>query len=396
MNKDEPALFWINIDNFSELVTLFPRSELIPVVDQLKARLASLPGCSVGEVKIRGMSARLSVIRATEGQLLTCYEVLRYVGGNVYPCGTEFVVLALSAHYNTENLVHLRMDLKLRRSSQRLGSKAGRERWFDDMRIAVAVYQAIEQKRLSLLYQPIATSPGSKKVLYHECLIRIVRRSGEGAVLRPEEFTPALERLGLTRFIDCVVVEDVLALLWCDPNVCLSCKVSAMSIVNGPWWQGVTQLLYCNPHLAGRLIIEITWKSTFPFSFRAWPFVQQLQLLGCRIAVVDFSVGLGAAQIVARNGYDIVKVTTSFLMASSGREIVPQFVASLCKITSFLSPYVILEDVSESEHFEFALLAGIRWFQGSYIKPPSLTLHDDGQKDILISEDFINEKTKFK
>ena len=128
--------------------------------------------------------------------------------------------------------------------------------------------------------------------------------------MSPGQFVPALERLGLTRLFDVAVMRDVLERLRSSPEICLGCKVSALSAVNDLWWQDVQQMLLLDPGLASRLVIEVTETVGFPNAPRAQAFIESFRRMGCSTATDNFGAGCNSSPTMMRTKPDPIKIDT--------------------------------------------------------------------------------------
>jgi EAL domain-containing protein (putative c-di-GMP-specific phosphodiesterase class I) len=289
-------------------------------------------------------------------------ELLTTVGCAPYKCASSSIVLALSPQPTLTELQERPVAL--------LGDRA-RECWLADMQIAAIVYEAIHEKRLYLVYQPIAGILGNEALLYSECLSRILGQNGDGDLVSPGVFIPALERLGLTRLFDAYVVREVIRLLEDDQEAYLGCNVSALSAVGDLWWQDIQQKLATDPAVAVRFVVEVTETASFSGLDEAKSFIENMRLFGCMVALDDFGVGNNSLRVATVVKPDIIKIDASLTGAVAERDFGKEFLPSLVRLSSCLARHVIVEGVACAEDFERSIAAGAEWFQGYYIQPPS-------------------------
>src|SRR5690606_21566509 len=80
--------------------------------------------------------------------------------------------------------------------------------------------------------------------------------------------------------------------------ICLGIKLSAITLQRGSWWRSIVAMLRRAPHLAKRLIIEVTEITRIVDDDDAVVLLQELRGLGCKIAQDDLTPGVGAARQV--------------------------------------------------------------------------------------------------
>jgi EAL domain-containing protein (putative c-di-GMP-specific phosphodiesterase class I) len=240
--------------------------------------------------------------------------------------------------------------------------------WLDcleHMTTAVDVYQALLDNRVALVAQPVQ-SPDGQRVLYHECLARILAGEGDGRVIVPDAFIPALEGMRLTRHFDRFVMRKTIDLLRQDPSITLGCNVSALSTVDDAWWSSTFAFLAMAPNIASRLVVELTETAESADIHQTVRFCERLRSLGCRIAVDDFGTGYSSIGFVLAVKPDILKVDMRVmqLMRGSPDASLPRH---LMNLLGRLAHEVVIERVETEADFLAARGEGFRWLQGKYL-----------------------------
>lgn len=237
-------------------------------------------------------------------------------------------------------------------------------RYRRDMATAAQVFAAAAEGRLFPAWQAVS---GESGILYHECLLRLV---GDDAPAVSDAI-PALERTGLVRAFDQIMVSLVLDELEADPAVRLAVNVSAASAALDSWWDGALARLRANPAAARRLVVEITETAAFASISGAARFTSALKELGCRIAIDDFGMGFSSVRSVLALSPDYLKVDAFFLHRASQSARHRSTLAHLIGLAGTLAAGVIVEGVETEAESRLAAALGADWQQGHYIHFPS-------------------------
>jgi EAL domain-containing protein (putative c-di-GMP-specific phosphodiesterase class I) len=236
-------------------------------------------------------------------------------------------------------------------------------RYREDMAKVTQILEDIATDSVDLTWQAIKHS-AEGTVLYQECLIR-------RDFYRPDEFVPAIERLGFARLLDDYIVTRVLDELEASDTAVLGANISAHSAVLDEWWTPVFERLRAKPSVAARFVIEITETAPLPSIPHAVAFVDALRTLGCRIALDDFGVGhMSIRQLLALRP-DIVKIDCSFnRLADSSTSAAKRFLY-IVGLASTVAPIVVAEGIETEDDRARAAGAGALWQQGYFWGGPS-------------------------
>lgn len=237
-----------------------------------------------------------------------------------------------------------------------------------DMKVAAAVYQAIDNRRFELFEQPVANVRKDTEELYSECLARAFDR--DGRVIGPGVFLPALERLRLTRAFDRHVVNATIDQLRMRPESRLGCNVSALSAVDDIWWTSIYEQLRREPAIASRLVIEIT-ETALPENWsETKEFIVAMQRLGCRIALDDFGTGFSSIDFARSAGADIIKIDASFVRGAAENERQSALLQHMVLLASDFAAKVVVEGIETASMLKIAQSTGAGWLQGYLIGGP--------------------------
>ncbi len=250
----------------------------------------------------------------------------------------------------------------------------GRLGYEADMEAALAFHGALAQERVQLALQPIVSAAsavrgGQDEVLYQEALLRVAALAGEPD-LSPVELVPALERLGLVRLLDGVVLDAIVGQLEAEPALRLGCNLSAQSLVPGTsGWGGVFDRLRKAPKVAARLTLEITETAPLPDFGQAVDLVKGLQKLGCQIAIDDLGCGHTRLDFIRAVAPQVVKLSGELVCAASSSRTAADYLQRLAALAGTLAPHVVAEGVGTPDQVLAASLAGVPWLQGRAVAP---------------------------
>jgi EAL domain-containing protein (putative c-di-GMP-specific phosphodiesterase class I) len=235
-----------------------------------------------------------------------------------------------------------------------------------DMSAAVHAFMALELGDLKFAEQPVVAADGDNKVLYHECLARLC--DSDSGVILPGAYMPSLERLGLCRAFDRLVVRSIIEQLRQRPDAILGCNISGQSVVRDFWWATVLAELEANPDIAHRLVVEITETALPESAISAVNFVQALRRTGCRVAIDDFGAGFSSISFAREVKADIIKIDGSYVRR---RGIVPGadgLLGHLVALAKDLSSSVVIEGIESEADLHAAAEAGGDWLQGYFFR----------------------------
>jgi diguanylate cyclase (GGDEF)-like protein len=239
----------------------------------------------------------------------------------------------------------------------------------DNARATDEIVAALNDRRILIAYEPVVEI-ASRRVGFHECLMRI--RRPDGTVLTAETVIPIAERLGLVRLIDHRMLELAIADLVAVPQLRVSLNVSAASTTDPDWWASLESRLRANPDAAGRITLEITESSAIDNLDETSAFVRRVKDLGCRIAIDDFGAGYTSFRSLRRLGVDIIKIDGAFVR-DLGRSADDQvFVRTMIELGRGLNLATVAEWVQDERSAAMLADWGCDYMQGSLVGLASL------------------------
>lgn len=242
-----------------------------------------------------------------------------------------------------------------------------------DPALISAITDAILENRIEIAVQGIHCVTNADRLLYGECLARLLNR--DGTITSAGEFIPILAIWGKTPLLDRHMIKLVLDELDTDSRAVLGCNISTDSLTDAEWSLIYRQLVE-RAHLVHRLVLEITETRPLSDIMTANRCLAAARKLGCLIAVDDFGSGQVTPWQLLRLEVDIVKIDASFvreIKESHSRGNSLQFMIGLAKCAA---PTVIVEGVENNSHLIDAVLAGATHVQGYHLSRPAF-LHSN-------------------
>ncbi|MET4698668.1 diguanylate cyclase (GGDEF)-like protein [Constrictibacter sp. MBR-5] len=238
-----------------------------------------------------------------------------------------------------------------------------------DMIVARLVQRALAEERLVLAYQPVIEAKGGR-IAFYECLLRLRKQTGE--IVGAAEFVPVVEQLGLIRQIDRKVLSLAVAELVADPEVVLAINISGLTANDPAWLRALVALLKGKPHLARRLIVEITETAAIREIGETARFVASVRELGARVALDDFGAGYSSFRHLKALPVDMVKIDGSFVDEVAADERSRLFVRTLVGLAAGFGLTTVAEGIDSAETAAALAAEGVTYLQGFHLAEPRL------------------------
>ncbi len=240
----------------------------------------------------------------------------------------------------------------------------------DEALAGQSVIAAIAENRLRLVYQPIFCAH-KRDVAFYEALIRIEVK--DGSLIDANQFIAAAEKLGLVRLVDhktlALAFETLLA-----TEATLSINISGDTCHDPAWLSTLASKLETHPHLADRLIVEITESHVAIHTEEIREFIEAVRSLGVKVAIDDFGAGYTAFKTLKNLPFDIIKIDGEYArnMTTDTRDQV--FVRSLVSIAQALGAKTVVEWVDSSDAADLLAAWNVDYLQGFGLGRPVTTI----------------------
>lgn len=237
------------------------------------------------------------------------------------------------------------------------------------------IVTALNERRVTMALQPIVEA-GSRRLAYHEALVRIIGR--DGALLPASEVVPAAEKLGLAPLIDHRMLEMAVAELQASPHAKISINLSSATIRQPEWIEALTGALLGDSGLASRLVVELTETLAIEDLEGAKRAIESMRALGVHIAIDDFGSGHTSFRHLRDLQADLIKIDGAFVQ-NLGRSTDDRFfVRTLVDLAQHLGVPTVAEWVQDEETARILESWGVSYLQGELfgdeIRPA--TLHE--------------------
>lgn len=239
----------------------------------------------------------------------------------------------------------------------------------ENVRTSDEIVGALNERRVLIAYEPVVETV-SRKMAFHECLMRIRRSDGE--IVTAQNVIPLAEHLGFVRLLDHRVLELVISELATLPDFHASLNVSPLSAIDPDWWSALTSLLRLNSGVAERLIVEITETAAIQDLDDTRGFVARVKDFGCRIAIDDFGAGYTSFRNLRKLGVDMIKIDGAFVENMTKSEDDRAFVLTLVDLGKRLKLKTVAERVQTEEVARALADCGCDYLQGELIGLASL------------------------
>lgn len=249
------------------------------------------------------------------------------------------------------------------------------------------VKKALQENRVALVAQPIVSlqPPFLRKA---EALVRI--RDDQGELVAPYHFLPVAEQFGLMPELEMRIFEK--ALDWLNTHGAtidqLNLNISAATLTSPLYRDALIARLKRLPvaHVR-KLCFEVTESAHLGDLQETRALLEQLDALGCKLAIDDFGSGYASFNYLKALPVDYVKIDGEFIKGMLENPVDRAMVEATARICREMRLTVVAEYVENAELVRLLRSMGIAYGQGYYFSAPV-------ELDVLLSEDFWTDLEK--
>lgn len=245
------------------------------------------------------------------------------------------------------------------------------------------VYDAIEENRFALYYQPIYDVAGN--IAEYEALIRMIEP--DNTVVSPYYFLQASKRSNLYPNITKFVISTVFAFVEATQSS-VSINFSVDDILDTPTRELLLYKLSTSAH-SNQIIIELLESEGIDNYTEVSSFIKQVKQYGVRIAVDDFGTGYSNFAHILRLNVDLLKIDGSLINNLDTNVNAQTIVKAIVHFSRQLGLKTVAEFVHTQSVYEKCLELNIDYFQGYYLSEPKpmnqLTLQNNHIKSHKVS-----------
>jgi diguanylate cyclase (GGDEF)-like protein len=237
---------------------------------------------------------------------------------------------------------------------------------------------AEEEKRLSLVFQPVVSLRGEVEEIY-EVFLRMVDTAGTN--VPAGTLFSAAEKANLSIKLDKWVLKEAAQI--CLKRQKAGHKTNFFIKLSDQVVKDETIVLYINKllrasHLSGEhFTIEISEATAISQVKYAKAFVMQLKKMGCRTALEHFGTSLNSETILKHLPVDFVKIDSSYAKGLSSNAEHQNAVKKIVEMAHSYEKKTIAEAVEDANSLTVLWQCEVDFAQGHYIQEPLDTLDYD-------------------
>lgn len=245
----------------------------------------------------------------------------------------------------------------------------------EEQRKAGQVKKAIEENRLKLAYQSIASLEGDTRQ-HFDVLVRMMDETGHE--LQAGEFLPAAEKFGLMRVIDRWVTARVLKLISkresSEAASSLFVKVSEDSLKDAEAFASwLVDTLKSRPLKPGELVFEFQELRLQNHIRKAKALTKALRDLGASIAIEHFGASTNSQQLLEHIPASYVKFHANFTHQFNDKEMFKKM-AQLMESAKQRNMKTIVCHVEDANVMARLWQMGVNFIQGYHVQEPEVVL----------------------
>lgn len=231
--------------------------------------------------------------------------------------------------------------------------------------------QALADKQFELFYQP-QWHLRDQRIEGFEALVRWHHPSK--GLLMPGQFLPQMERLGLMRELDFLLLEQAVSTLgrWRTRQLDLSVAVnmSPIHFEQPGLKQKIQQLLQQYNVPPTMLELEITENTAMGDMEQGRNYVSELQQMGIRVSIDDFGTGYSSLGYLRRMPIDKIKIDRSFITDMAGSDSDMMIVKTMITLAHGLGKRILAEGVEDQHQLQLLKRMGCDTAQGYLLAKP--------------------------
>jgi diguanylate cyclase (GGDEF)-like protein len=232
------------------------------------------------------------------------------------------------------------------------------------------IKEALEEERLTCLYQPIFNTK-TQEIVKYEALVRLTDKEDQQKMISPFYFLDMIK--GTTQYIKMskLVLKEVFHALHKYPEVKISVNLDLDDLYNADMMKLITKQLYRHRGLANRVTFEILENHEIKDYDEVALIFQQLKTFGSKIAIDDFGSGYANYVYLIKLDVDILKIDGSIIQELLyNPERTKIMLNSIKDLAETYQYKVVAEFVSSKEIYDMVSELGIAYSQGYYLGEP--------------------------
>lgn len=275
---------------------------------------------------------------------------------------------------------------ELARETRRLSAKGGKQfanlgptakntqQEQEEARRGAQIKKAIEENRLKLAYQSIASLEGDTRQ-HFDVLVRMIDETG--AEKHAAEFLPLAEKFSLMRSIDRWVTMRALRVLSKREGSeasSLFVKISEETLKDAEGFLGwLQEILRQRPLKNEELVLELQEAILQSHLRKAKVLTQGARALGCLVAIEHFGLSPNSMQLLEHVPAHFVKFHSSFTRQFNDKELQKKM-ATLMEVARQNNAKTIVSHVEDANVMARLWQMGVNYIQGFHVQEPEVVL----------------------
>jgi len=227
---------------------------------------------------------------------------------------------------------------------------------------------SISNDQFELFYQPVVDGDGN--LVYAESLLRCT--NADPAIGGPGEFIPLMEKAGLIKDIDDMVIRKAFHDLEMRINKMfgISINLSSNQLVNPAYSDFLFSFSVQHGIDPSQITLEVVENTLIENFETGRQSILNLKEKGFKIAIDDFGKGYSSLSYLSKLPVDIVKIDMAFVQSIPGDPKNEAVASHIMNLAHSLKLKVVAEGFEKKEQVEFFKNIGCDNFQGYYFSRP--------------------------
>ncbi len=240
-----------------------------------------------------------------------------------------------------------------------------------DQRWKRRIEEAMTQRRLTLLYQPVVTLRSGDTSRFNV----FVRLSGpDGELYEPSDFLPAAERTGMTAAIDrwiiCHAIEALAERRKTDPQTIFFLKLTRGSVINGSVVVWLHEFLHKQRVPPANIVVSINEAVIITNLKAAISTSRGLKAMHVSLCIDDFGNGLNPFHVLRYVDADYIKLDGTFVRDVVSNESSQRAIRSFTEGGHAKGKQIIVPMVEDAATLAVLYSLNVNLVQGYFVHPP--------------------------
>ncbi len=238
---------------------------------------------------------------------------------------------------------------------------------FEMLRVAETLENNLMNGRFFTVFQPIVDLHNPTAPINFEVLLRM--RGATDEIITPNRFIPAAEQSGLMSEIDRWVLSSTFEVLRDNPVICnaagyFTINLSGASLNDPTFLEDLFALATDNQQLITKVCFEVTESVALHDTSETRNFLEQLRLLGAKVALDDFGQGYTSWNYLKTLPADILKIDGSIVRDVADNRTNAVIVKSIRELAHELGMRCVAEWIEDKAAIDACAALGVDLGQG--------------------------------